>query len=134
MRLLVDGGLPIAGGLIGAGGEIAWPRPTRPGDVLRVESAVEAVTPSRSRPDRGLVTVRSETLEPARRAGAGAGRRKVLAFRAALKPAAFPGFPFARESRYSGRAGGASSAGPPLPTPLDDIPAAAAEETGHSQP
>jgi acyl dehydratase len=61
MRLLADGGLPVAGGLIGAGGEITWPRPTRPGDVLRVESVVEAVTPSRSRPDRGLVTVRSET-------------------------------------------------------------------------
>lgn len=61
MRLLVEGGLPVAGGIIGAGGEIAWPRPTRPGDVLRVESEVVAVTPSRSRPDRGMVTLRSET-------------------------------------------------------------------------
>jgi acyl dehydratase len=60
MRLLVDG-LPIAGGLIGAGVEIAWPRPVRPGDVLTVESEVIAVTPSRSRPDRGTVTLRSET-------------------------------------------------------------------------
>jgi acyl dehydratase len=62
MRLLADGGLPVAGGLIGAGGEISWPRPTRPGDVLRVESVVEAVVPSRSRADRGMITVRSETL------------------------------------------------------------------------
>jgi len=61
MRLLVGGGLPLAGGSIGAGGEIAWPRPTRPGDILQVESEVVAVTPSRSRPDRGIVTVRSET-------------------------------------------------------------------------
>lgn len=61
MRLLVGGGAPVAGGLIGAGGEISWPRPTRPGDVLRVESEVVAVTPSRSRPDRGMVTLRSET-------------------------------------------------------------------------
>ena len=61
MRLLVSGGLPLAGGSIGAGGEIAWPRPTRPGDILQVESEVVAVTPSRSRPDRGIVTVRSET-------------------------------------------------------------------------
>src|SRR5882724_12746231 len=38
MRLNVDGGLPIAGGILGAGGEIAWPTPTRPGDVLHVES------------------------------------------------------------------------------------------------
>ena len=62
MRMLAEGGLPVAGGLIGAGGEISWPRPTRPGDVLHVESVVEAVAPSRSRPDRGMVTVRSETL------------------------------------------------------------------------
>ena len=37
MRLLVESGMPIAGGVIGAGGEIAWPKPTRPGAVLRVE-------------------------------------------------------------------------------------------------
>ncbi len=61
MRMLVET-VPIAGGLIGAGGEIAWPRPTRPGDVLRIVSTVEAVVPSRSRPDRGLVTLRTETL------------------------------------------------------------------------
>jgi len=61
MRLMVDGGAPIAGGIIGAGGEISWPQPTRPGDTLCVVSEVMAVTPSRSRPDRGIVTVRSET-------------------------------------------------------------------------
>jgi acyl dehydratase len=62
MRLQVDGGLPLAGGLIGAAAEVAWPQPTRPGDILRVNSEVVAVTPSRSRPERGMVTVRSETL------------------------------------------------------------------------
>jgi len=61
MRLLVGGGAPIAGGVIGAGGELAWPQPTRPGDVLQVESEILEVTPSRSRPDRGMATVRSET-------------------------------------------------------------------------
>jgi len=61
MRLLVESGLPLAGGIIGAGGEINWPKPTRPGDVLRVVSEIEQVTPSRSRPDRGTVRVRSET-------------------------------------------------------------------------
>ena len=61
MRLLVEGGAPIAGGVIGAGGEINWPRPTRPGDVLRVESEVLEITPSRSRPDRGMITLRTET-------------------------------------------------------------------------
>src|SRR5262249_41423016 len=61
MRLLVESGLPLAGGIIGAGGEISWPRPTRPGDVLRVVSEIEQVTPSRSRADRGTARVRSET-------------------------------------------------------------------------
>jgi acyl dehydratase len=58
---LVQSGLPVAGGIIGAGGEISWPRPTRPGDVLSVESEIVAVTPSRSRPDRGMMSMRSET-------------------------------------------------------------------------
>ena len=61
MRLLVEGGLPLAGGIVGASGEISWPKPTRPGDVLRVESEVISVTPSRSKPDRGMAVVRSET-------------------------------------------------------------------------
>jgi acyl dehydratase len=61
MRLLVGGGLPMAGGLVGAGAEIAWPRPVRPGAVLHVESEVLELRPSRSRPDRGMATVRSET-------------------------------------------------------------------------
>jgi acyl dehydratase len=61
MRLQVESGLPIAGGIIGIGGEMSWPRPTRPGDVLHVVSEIKEVTPSRSRPDRGVVRVRSET-------------------------------------------------------------------------
>jgi acyl dehydratase len=62
MRLQVESGLPISGGIIGAGGELSWPRPTRPGDILHVETEVLEVKPSRSRPERGMVTVRSETL------------------------------------------------------------------------
>jgi acyl dehydratase len=61
MRLLVDGGAPVGGGIIGAGAEINWPRPTRPGDVLQVFSEVLEVTPSKSKPDRGMVLMRSET-------------------------------------------------------------------------
>jgi acyl dehydratase len=61
MSLLVKSGMPIAGGLIGAGGELQWPRPTRPGDVLQVESEVLEVKPSRSKPERGMITVKSET-------------------------------------------------------------------------
>ena len=61
MKLLVTGGAPIAGGIVGAGGEIAWPNPTRPGDVLQVTSEVMEITPSRSRPNRGMATLKSET-------------------------------------------------------------------------
>jgi acyl dehydratase len=61
MRLLVESGLPLAGGIIGAQGEIAWPNPTRPGDTLQVESEVLELKPSRSRPDRGIATVRCLT-------------------------------------------------------------------------
>ena len=62
MRLLVAGGLPFANGIVGLGGEIAWPRPTRPGDVLHVESEIVEITPSRSKPQQGIVTVRSTML------------------------------------------------------------------------
>ncbi|MES2170255.1 MAG: MaoC family dehydratase [Actinomycetota bacterium] len=61
MRLLVTTGFRFDGGVVGAGGEISWPSATRAGDVLHVESTVADVTPSRSRPDRGTVTLRSET-------------------------------------------------------------------------
>src|SRR5260370_24969848 len=40
MRLFVESGLSIAGGLVGAGAEITWPNPTRPGDILHVESEI----------------------------------------------------------------------------------------------
>lgn len=60
MRLLVDG-LPFAGGLIGVGGETTWPRPTRPGDTLTVHVEILEITPSKSRPDRGMVRTRNET-------------------------------------------------------------------------
>ena len=61
MRLQIDSGPPIAGGMIGASGELSWPRPTRPGDILHVESEVMDVKPSKSRPERGFVTLKSET-------------------------------------------------------------------------
>lgn len=63
MRLLVGGEMVPAGGLIGAGFEkLAWPRPVRPGDTLRVMSEVLEVRPSRSRPTQGMIKVRSMTL------------------------------------------------------------------------
>ncbi len=62
MRLIVTSGMILANGTIGLGGEIAWPRPTRAGDTLRVESEVLEITPSRSRPNQGVVTVRNTTM------------------------------------------------------------------------
>jgi len=61
MKLMVSSGLQIAGGMVGAGGELQWPRPTRPSDVLHVEMEVLGLRPSSSRPDRGMATLRSET-------------------------------------------------------------------------
>ena len=63
MRLLVDGGMPIAGGIIGAGmDEMRWPRALRPGDVACVESEVIEVRSSDSRPGFGWLKVKSQTL------------------------------------------------------------------------
>jgi len=61
MRLMVES-LPFAGGMAGLGGEISWARPTRPGDTLRVESEIMEIVPSRSKPNQGIVIVRSITL------------------------------------------------------------------------
>ncbi|MDO6965337.1 MaoC family dehydratase [Rhizobium alvei] len=61
MRLMVES-VPFARGLIGAGGEISWPKATFPGDTLRVLSEVVEIAPSRSRPDRGMVTLKCQTL------------------------------------------------------------------------
>jgi acyl dehydratase len=61
MRLIVAS-VPLAGGSIGLGGVIEWPRPTRPGDVLHVESEILELKPSRTKPDRAVATVRIVTL------------------------------------------------------------------------
>lgn len=61
MKLLTLSKPSIAGGLIGAGAEIAWPQPTRPDDVLQVTSEILEVKPSRSKPERGMALMRSET-------------------------------------------------------------------------
>jgi acyl dehydratase len=63
MRRLVESDLKPAGGIVGAGfDEFRWPRPVRPGDELHVENEVLEVRPSRSRPNQGLIEVRTTTL------------------------------------------------------------------------
>ncbi len=63
MRLLVASDLKPAGGIIGAGfDEFRWPLPVRPGDELRVESEILEVRELKSRADRGVVKVKTTTL------------------------------------------------------------------------
>jgi acyl dehydratase len=63
MRLLVDSELRPAGGIVGAGfDELNWPRPVRPGDELHLKIEVVDVRPSKSRPEQGVIKVRTTTL------------------------------------------------------------------------
>jgi acyl dehydratase len=62
MRLMADGEFKPAGGIIGVGfDELSWQRPVRPGDELHAKSEILDVRPSKSRPDRGLIRVRTTT-------------------------------------------------------------------------
>lgn len=62
MRMLVES-IPLADGVIGASTEVAWPKPTRPGMLLRVFTEVMEIRPSRSKPNMAIVTMRSETRD-----------------------------------------------------------------------
>jgi acyl dehydratase len=63
MRLLIESELRPAGGIVGLGfDEFRWPRPVRPGDELRIESEVLEVRSSKSRPDQGLIKIRTTTF------------------------------------------------------------------------
>ncbi|HKM73360.1 MAG TPA: MaoC family dehydratase [Stellaceae bacterium] len=63
MRLLVESEINLADGIVAVGvDELRWPLPVRPGDELRVESEVLEVRPSPSRPNRGMIKMRTKTL------------------------------------------------------------------------
>jgi acyl dehydratase len=63
MQLLVASELQPAGGIVGAGfDELRWPLPVRPGDELRVQSEILEVRSLKSRNDRGVVKVKTTTL------------------------------------------------------------------------
>jgi acyl dehydratase len=63
MRLLIETGLKPAGGFVGVGlDECRWPRPVHPGDELRVACEVLEVRPSKSRPEQGLIKLKTTTL------------------------------------------------------------------------
>ncbi|AYA04717.1 MaoC family dehydratase [Acinetobacter sp. WCHAc010034] len=53
---------PIAKGLIGSESSLRWPRPTRPGDRLHVEVEISAITPSKSKNDRAIVSYVTQAL------------------------------------------------------------------------
>jgi acyl dehydratase len=58
MRLIVDA-RPFGGGpVLGLGTDaVRWPKPVRPGHAIHVEIEVLSVTPSRSKPDFGVVRI-----------------------------------------------------------------------------
>jgi acyl dehydratase len=63
MRLMVDGEFTPVGGILGVGfDDLSWPRPVRPGDELHAKSEILEVRPSKSKPDRGLIRVRTTAL------------------------------------------------------------------------
>lgn len=61
MKLMVESGLQLAGGMIGAGCELNWPAPTRPGDILHVEGEIIEVTPVGAGRKRGMAVMRGQT-------------------------------------------------------------------------
>jgi acyl dehydratase len=61
MRMLVEGAMPFAGGSIGFGAELSWPRPVRPGDELSVETEIIDITPSASKPNQAIASLRTTT-------------------------------------------------------------------------
>ena len=53
---------PVAYGLIGSEAQVRWPRPTRAGDQIHVEVEITEIKPSKSKPDRAIVSYTTETL------------------------------------------------------------------------
>jgi len=63
MRLVTQSEYKAAGGSIGVGfDQLRWPVPVRPGDELRIETEVLDKRLSKSRPEWGLVKMRTKTL------------------------------------------------------------------------
>lgn len=44
---------------------LRWPRPVRPGEALDIELEVSSVTPSKSKPDRGVLAYTLRAINPA---------------------------------------------------------------------
>lgn len=62
-RLFYDMGYVVHSNIIGLGlDEVRWTAPVRAGDTLRCRVAITALTPSRSKPDRGTMSFKATTL------------------------------------------------------------------------
>ena len=67
LRLMVDHVLSKTANLGSPGmTEVRWPRPVRVGDVISVRLTIADAVPSRSKPDRGIVSLLVETLNQRR--------------------------------------------------------------------
>jgi acyl dehydratase len=63
MRMIVTSDAKLAGGYIGMGVDaVTWPKPTRPGDQLRIEGEILETRLSAKRPENGVARVRIVTL------------------------------------------------------------------------
>jgi acyl dehydratase len=63
MRMMVQGENSLAGGLIGLGAEsLQWPNAVRPGDRIAAACEVVAMRASTSRPNYGVVKIRTVTV------------------------------------------------------------------------
>lgn len=63
MSLIARSEYRAVGGSIGLGFDgMRWPIPVLPGDELRIETEVLEIRPSKSRPDRGLLKMRTLTF------------------------------------------------------------------------
>jgi acyl dehydratase len=66
MRMFVDSEIGPSDGSLGAGVDsLRWIKPVVPGDVLRLHIEIVKLRPLRSKPDRGIVTLRFETRNAA---------------------------------------------------------------------
>jgi acyl dehydratase len=59
---LITETMPIEGGGFGGSVEVRWLKPVRPGDALRIEIEVLTLRPSASRPNLGIITMRTTVL------------------------------------------------------------------------
>ncbi|MBI5882889.1 MAG: MaoC family dehydratase [Elusimicrobia bacterium] len=66
MRLFVNSSLNLGGGSVGLGvDKLRWHQPVRPGDTLSAEVEILDSRPSRSKPGKGIIRIRTTTKNQA---------------------------------------------------------------------